>query len=88
MAHAAAQPQTDFNPALTEFTGIIDGSMVHVYRVGGGEDGRAYTGRWGYRVRRGGEILSSGEDHRTTSPQTHHEVAAAVARKAAPHKNR
>lgn len=70
---------TPFDPELTELTTTPDTDVVvEIYKVGGGTLGRAYEGRWGYRISRGGHVLASGEDLHTGTPKTHEEAAVIV----------
>lgn len=50
---------------------------VRISKVGGGTVGRAYDGRWHYRVRsaNGRKILAEGDDLNTGTPKTHREAA-------------
>lgn len=66
---------TRFDHQLTEATHLTTNSMVDIYKVGGGTLGNAYIGLWGYRVRRHGKVIASGEDLRTGMPVTHEQAA-------------
>lgn len=54
--------------------------VIRVSKAGGGTVGRAYEGRWLYRVKRAGErrILAEGSDLNTGAPKTHREAALLV----------
>lgn len=53
---------------------------VRISKVGGGTVGRAYDGRWHYRVRSadGRKIIAEGDDLITPIPKTHREVVLIV----------
>lgn len=56
--------------------------VILVSKVGGGTLGRAYDGRWLYRVRpvsRRAAVLAEGNDLNTGTPKTHAEAAEIVA---------
>ena len=54
--------------------------VVRISKVGGGTLGKAYDGRWMYRVKRVGDrrILAEGDDLRTGTPKTHQQVVGIV----------
>lgn len=65
-----------FVPARIEATILTSSSLVEIYKVGGGVDGRTYIGDWGFRIIQAGTILASGEDLHSSTPKTHQEMAA------------
>lgn len=65
-----------FDPALIEATYLIKAHLIHVYKVGGGAVGRRYKGRWAYRIKQAGRIVSSTEELFAEAHRSHQEVAA------------
>lgn len=70
-----AEMANSFDPALIELTLLPINYLIEIYKVGGGTDGRRYTGNWGYRILQQGRVLTSGEDLYTGTPKTHREAA-------------
>lgn len=73
----SSTPDSDFEfmtqPRREDGTRLV----VRISKVGGGTVGRAYEGRWHYRVRPadGRKILAEGDDLNTGTPKTHREAA-------------
>lgn len=66
-----AQTVFDTHRTKPEFSGWIEGVWVEIAKVGGGTLGRAYAGRWLYRLSpRSGE-WHQGADFETGTPKTH-----------------
>lgn len=53
---------------------------IRISAVGGGTVGRAYAGRWMYRVKRVGspDVLAEGDDLNTGTAKTHKQAAEIV----------
>lgn len=69
---------TVFDKTLIEFTLIKAGRLIEIYKLGGGTDGKRYSGHWGYRILHQGTTMAAGEDLYTGTPKTHHEAAGLV----------
>lgn len=72
--HAYMTCDSDF-----EYIASDDTVTILVAKVGGGTPGEAYDGSWYYRLDMNSETVRHGDDYSTGTPQTHAEVARAIA---------